>query len=511
MTIEFTCDGEQVQVPDDGRTLLEVLRDVVGVRTLKDGCSPQGQCGCCTVLVDGQARVACVTPARRVRDREITTLAGLPDDERRAWADAFTECGASQCGFCTPGIIVRYAGLKAKEPNAPIDKVHRALAAHLCRCTGWQTIIDAWGHYSLHEGGQPVSERDFVLAAQRAELEGGVAQDVGPHVALGEGGFADDESPMNAKVAVLDGDGWSVADTLAAAREQAGKVQGRRTTADLDYPVEVPEGQWDVTLQTTWVEPAYLETDASWAAPGGEAASALGNGGAFGSKLDTPVGEVAVQLATEHDTPVRVLLSREDTVRIGPKRPLIAAGVNADGTGTLRVVDTPGIVDAIKAVAPSLDVEVVGIPGPPTSADVRGAGWVEALVLLAAARGEVGTMSSPTGGSASAAFADETIRVTVDAGQVLDEVVLRSYCIGAAHMAYSWVMSEGLVVDAEGEVHDLTVRSFGVVRSSDMPRVEVEIADSDAEPVNGSDAVFAAVAAAVWLAEGTPTRWPVNP
>ena len=506
MTIEFTCDGEQVQVPDEGRTLLEVLRDVVGVRTLKDGCSPQGQCGCCTVLVDGQARVACVTPARRVRDREITTLAGLPDDERNAWADAFTECGASQCGFCTPGIIVRFAGLRAKEPDAPVDKVHRALAAHLCRCTGWQTIVDAWDHY-----GQPISERDFAQAAQRAELEGGVAQDVGPHVALGEGGFADDESPLESKVAVRDGDGWSVADTLHAAREQAGKIQGRRTTADLDYPISVAAGDWDVTLQTTWVEPAYLETDASWAAPGGVAASALGNGGAFGSKLDSPVAEVAVQLAAEHQAPVRVLFSREDTVRLGPKRPPIAGGVNADGTGMLRVASTPGIAEAIAAVAPDVTVELIDIPGPATSADVRGAGWVEAAVLLAAARGETGTMTSPSGGSATADFSDGTLKISVDAGQVLDEIVLRSYCIGAAHMAYSWVMNEGLVVDSDGIVHDLTVRSFGVARASDMPRVEVEIIESDSDPVNGSDAVFAAVAAAVWMSQDTPPRWPVNP
>ncbi len=506
MTIDFTCDGEPVEVADEGRTLLEVLRDEVGVRTLKDGCSPQGQCGCCTVLVDGQARVACVTPARRVKGRSITTLAGLPEDERNAWADAFTECGASQCGFCTPGIIMRYAGLKAKEPDAPLEKVHRALAAHLCRCTGWQTIIEAWDRY-----GQPASERDLAQAARRAELEGGVAQDVGPQVALGDGGFADDESPIDAKVAVRDGDGWSVADTLTEARAQAGKIQGRRTTADLDYPVAVPEGQWDVTLQTTWVEPAYLETDASWATPDGEAASALGNGGAFGSKLDSPVGEVAVQLATEHQAPVRVLFSREDTVRLGPKRPPLAGGVNADGSGKLRVAATPGIIEAIAMVAPDLSVELVDIPGPSTSVDVRGAGWVEAAVLLAAARGETGTIVSPAGGSATAAINDDVITVSVDAGTVLDEVVLRSYCIGAAHMAYSWVMSEGLVVDTEGEVHDLTVRSFGVVRSSDMPRVEVTIADSNADPVNGSDAVFAAVAAAVWLANDTAPRWPINP
>lgn len=505
MTIDFMCDGEPVEVADEGRTLLEVLRDVVGVRTLKDGCSPQGQCGCCTVLVDGQARVACVTPARRVKGRSITTLAGLPDHQRTAWADAFTECGASQCGFCTPGIIMRFAALQTKEPDAPTDKVHRALAAHLCRCTGWQTIVDAWERY-----GQPATERDFALASQRAAIEGGVPQDVGPHVALGEGGFADDASPSDALVAVRGGDGWSVAETLAAARDNAGKIQGRRTTADLDYPIDVPDGDWDVTLQTTWVEPAYLETDASWAAPGGAPASALGNGGAFGGKVDSPVAEVAVQLATEHQRPVRVLYSREDTVRLGPKRPPIAAGVNADGTGVLRVAATPGIVEVVAAVAPGLQVELIDLPGPPTSTDVRGAGWVEAAVLLAAATGSVGTITSPAGGSASANVADGTIHVTVDAGGSLDEIVLRSYCIGAAHMAYSWVMSEGLVVDADGVVQDLTVRSFGVVRSADMPRVEVEIVDSASEPVNGSDAVFAAVAAAVWIDAGIPARWPLS-
>src|SRR5580704_16361025 len=106
-----------VKIPDDGSSLLEVLRDRLGLRTAKDGCSPQGQCGCCTVLVDGQPRVACVTPARRVAGRSVTTLEGLPIGVRDAWADAFAACGASQCGFCTPGIIVRLAGLAAARPD----------------------------------------------------------------------------------------------------------------------------------------------------------------------------------------------------------------------------------------------------------------------------------------------------------------------------------------------------------------------------------------------------------
>src|SRR6185503_17668605 len=107
LTLTLTVDGRAVEVPDDGATLLDVLRDRLGNRSPKDGCSPQGQCGCCTVLVDGAPRVACVTPARRVAGRSVVTLEGLPDVS--AWTDAFCATGASQCGFCTPGIIVRLA------------------------------------------------------------------------------------------------------------------------------------------------------------------------------------------------------------------------------------------------------------------------------------------------------------------------------------------------------------------------------------------------------------------
>src|SRR5205807_10551920 len=97
--LRFRLDGRDVEVADDGSSLLAVLRERLGVTSAKDGCSPQGQCGCCTVLVDGSPRVACVTPARRVAGRDVTTIDGLAPEVRDAWADAFTACGASQCGF----------------------------------------------------------------------------------------------------------------------------------------------------------------------------------------------------------------------------------------------------------------------------------------------------------------------------------------------------------------------------------------------------------------------------
>jgi aerobic-type carbon monoxide dehydrogenase small subunit (CoxS/CutS family) len=501
--ISLEVDGQSVEVDDDGASLLEVLRDRLGLRGPKDGCSPQGQCGCCTVLVDGTPRVACVTPIRRVAGRAITTIDGIGADDRESWAGAFVATGGSQCGFCTPGIICRLVGSRPASRAA----VDRALAAHLCRCTGWQTIVEAWERV-----GKPSPARDLDAASRRASIEGGAPQRVAVDVPLGKGGFADDTAPADALVAVPDGrGGWSVGETLTEARARAGKVQGRRTTSPPTRPVDVPSGDWTLTLRTAWVEPAYLETDASWCAPGGEPVTPLANGGAFGGKLDSIAPSVAKELAAELGRPVRVLLSREDTVRLGPKRPPLAAGVRADGTGSVTVARTPGIVDAIASVAPELDVCEIDVPGPPTSSSVRAAGWAEALVLLAGLRGDAEvTVIAPNGARAGAVIDADAVRVTVSCGDPLDEIVLRSYCIGAAHMALGWVTTEGLAVDTAGTVHDLTIRSFGIIRPSEMPPVEVTIESSDAEPVNGSDAVFAAVAAAAWIRQGCPQDLPTG-
>ena len=148
-------------------SLLDALREDLGVRSVKDGCSPQGQCGCCTVLVDGVARVACVTPLRRVAGRSVTTADGLDHEVQTRLVGAFTRYGASQCGFCTPGILCRLAALG---PGPTPERVESALLAHLCRCTGWRTIVAAACDASLlatpHVGG------DSGAAARRATLEG---------------------------------------------------------------------------------------------------------------------------------------------------------------------------------------------------------------------------------------------------------------------------------------------------------------------------------------------------
>ena len=490
--------------------------------------------------MDGKPRVACVTPARRVQGREITTLEGLDPQRRDRWGSAFCSAGGSQCGFCTPGIILRLDGLDRSLEEAKVSdgavsdgpakaEVDQALLAHLCRCTGWQTIHEAWDHY--RSAGEEHAERDLTAAGQRATIEGRSPQTVSPEVALGLGGFAADTAPKDSLIAVSDrAGGWVVGETLTEARAESGKVQGRRTTAGHSWPLEIPEGEWAACLRTTWTDAAYLETDASWCEPGGEPSSTVANGGAFGAKDDhesaasiwdasiLDVRVAARELADEHDRPVLVLASREDVAERSPKRPPVAGAMSADGSGLLRVGVTAGlsageldeIAVAVSSVAPGLTVESVPIVGPPTSARLRAVGWAEAVALQAGATGTLTPVRSPEGAVAEAVVEDGVIKVVVSCGQVLDQTVLRSYCIGAAHMAWSWLTSEAMVVDDSGVVHDLTVRSFGVLRAVDMPQVEVEIIGGESEPVNGSDAVFAAVAAAGWLANDCRPDWPIG-
>jgi hypothetical protein len=180
------------------------------------------------------------------------------------------------------------------------------------------------------------------------------------------------------------------------------------------------------------------------------------------------------------------------------------------------------VCDRVSTVAPGIELRQVALAGPPLSLDVRAAVWAEAAVLATVARlgGAAGDapqtdvpveLTAPSGGRAVATCrADGSIGLVVDAGPIGDEVVLRSYCIGATHQALGLVRTEGIAVDDEGVVHDLTIRSFGILRARAMPRVDVRFDTRASRAVNGSDAVFAAVAAACWIAEGLPPAWPVD-
>lgn len=142
--LAFELDGRPVSVAvEPGTTLLELLRDTMGLRGPKDGCAPEGSCGACTVIVDDRAVVSCAQPAERVAGRSVLTVAGLPGDARERWADAFALTGASQCGFCSPGIVMKAEALVRRDPDPSREAITRALTGNVCRCTGYHRIIEA--------------------------------------------------------------------------------------------------------------------------------------------------------------------------------------------------------------------------------------------------------------------------------------------------------------------------------------------------------------------------------
>lgn len=534
--IEFTLDGSTVSVPDLPISLLDALRDHLGVVAAKDGCAPQGQCGCCTVWVDGQPRVACVTPLKRVRGRDITTVDGLTGEAQELWSDALCATGGSQCGFCTPGIVMRLEALRRDDKMDADPRVHRALAAHQCRCTGWAPIMQAVATVrSAAEGNRsmPRQARDLAAASARATIEGRATQRVNPEVVLGRGGFADDTAPREVPVMLVTASGPVVADSWAEARALAGVVQGRNTTQPVQPPIAVPEVDGAVvSLATSWVDPAYLEPDAAWIAAAGHgpegslgsagtSASPLEHGGAFGGKQHSPVLEALAALDAGAAQPgIAARMSREDVIRLGPKRPPIAAALRADGTGTIRCAAVDGATELITERFPHADVELVQLPGLTASLDLRAALTAE-LHALGRALAAVGDNEASSdvvanrveladGGVAEVALVDGAFEVSVWPGEVLDEAVLRSYCYGAVHMACGLVWSEGIAVDADGAPLDLTIRSMGLLRSDQTPSARIEIHETDGPAVHVSDAVFAAAVAAAWEATGWAPSWPTG-
>jgi aldehyde oxidoreductase len=141
--VSFTLNGRTTTVEvEEGQTLLDVLREGCGITSTKDGCS-QGYCGSCTVLVDGRPALACQKKPQHVAGRAVTTLEGLPEEETALLAGAFAQEGAVQCGFCTPGIMVRAHALLRRGKARDRRAVVRAMQSHACRCTGYLRIFDA--------------------------------------------------------------------------------------------------------------------------------------------------------------------------------------------------------------------------------------------------------------------------------------------------------------------------------------------------------------------------------
>ncbi|HKB93588.1 MAG TPA: selenium-dependent xanthine dehydrogenase [Gaiellaceae bacterium] len=158
--MDFTLNGEPVSVElRDGESLLEVLREEFGLCSVKDGCAPEGSCGACTVIVDDHAAVACAQKATRVEGKSVITQEGLSDDDRRLWGECLLTAGASQCGYCTPGVLMKSHAFLMKHPEPTRDEVEHALLGNLCRCTGYVKIVDAVLLMAAVRRGEPLPAR----------------------------------------------------------------------------------------------------------------------------------------------------------------------------------------------------------------------------------------------------------------------------------------------------------------------------------------------------------------
>ncbi len=143
-SIRFNLNGKPVVAAyEPGMHFLEVLREECGVVSAKDGCAPEGTCGCCLVMVDGTPALSCLRKPEQMNGRDVVTVEGLPEDTRRVIGEAFLLEGGVQCGFCIPGIIVRAASLIDRGQTDDRNAVAKALDGHLCRCTGYGRILDS--------------------------------------------------------------------------------------------------------------------------------------------------------------------------------------------------------------------------------------------------------------------------------------------------------------------------------------------------------------------------------
>lgn len=248
-TVALTVNGRGVSVQADHPHLLAALRDELDVTSPKDGCSPSGQCGCCTVLVDGKPVVSCQQPLAKVAGKSVVTLEGVDEAERQRYADNFAACGGLQCGFCIPGIIMRAkAQVDKKGADLGRDDMARHLGAHLCRCTGYVKVLDAIE--AVAQGKELTPERPGGVGSSGMKYEA-------RELALGDRGYVDDirlpggmlhaavhlTEHARADIVAIDTSAAAAADGVVAvftAADVPGRLQ--HGLIHKDWPLAIPVG-----------------------------------------------------------------------------------------------------------------------------------------------------------------------------------------------------------------------------------------------------------------------------
>lgn len=453
-TTRFTLNGQEAEVTHRlGESLLDSMRERCGIVSTKDGCQPQGQCGCCLAIVGGKAIVTCAMGTEKAEGKEVLTLEGLSAEERELTAKSFVAAAGLQCGFCIPGIALRAKHILDKNSSPTRAEIAKGIDVHLCRCTGYTKIIDAIELMAKAKRGEAVPEpwqgggvgeslaryegvalalgdRPYVADMRRPDmLHGAVrlsdharaivksidttralalpgvhsiatAADVPGNrwygliladwpgfIAVGEetrcvGDFmaavaADDEFTARQAAALVDIEYEvlePVTDPRAALEPGAAQINPTHDnelsrTVILRGDVDAAFAASAHVVKGTWttqrIEHLYLEPESAFADPTEgpklrlytqgqgifddrrQCASFLGvdeedidvelvpNGGAFGGKEDMSIQPHAVLLAHMTQKPVRLTLSREQSIRVHPKRHPIEmtyeVGCDADG------------------------------------------------------------------------------------------------------------------------------------------------------------------------------------
>ncbi|MHB8419563.1 MAG: selenium-dependent xanthine dehydrogenase [Myxococcales bacterium] len=301
--MDFTLNGAPRRADvAPGESLLDALRNRCGDLSVKDGCSPQGQCGCCLALVDGQPKVSCAVPAAKCEGKEVLTLNGLPEAERELIGKCFVAAAGLQCGFCIPGIALRAEHLLSKNPSPTRAEIATALDGHLCRCTGYVKIVDAVELLAKAKRGEPIPgpvEDGRVGASYRRYAGGEMALGGRPYVAdmqrpgLLHGALALSPHPR-ARVLAID-----VSKALALPG-----VVAVATAA------EVPGNRWYGLLYDDW--PGFVAV--------GEEVRCVGDVLAAVAAVDRRTAREAAALVELRCEPLPPLLDPEDSVREGAPR-----------------------------------------------------------------------------------------------------------------------------------------------------------------------------------------------
>jgi xanthine dehydrogenase molybdenum-binding subunit len=303
MHVEFSLNGRPQRFEHRaGETLLDLLRDRAGVLSPKRGCQPQGQCGACVALVNGEPHATCTIAAENVAGHAVVTLEGLAAAERELFARAFVAAGAVQCGFCIPGIVVRASHLLAVNPAPARAEIAAALDDHLCRCTGYVKILDAIEQVAAAKRGGP---------SPRPLTDGGVGVRLGRYrgrdMVLGERPFVDDLRRPGMLHGALAFSAHARARVLSIDTTRARALPG---VAAVVTAADVPGERWNGLLVDDW--PAFVAV--------GEEARCVGDVFAAVAAVDETTAREAAALVDVEVEPLPAVLDPSAALADGAPR-----------------------------------------------------------------------------------------------------------------------------------------------------------------------------------------------